>query len=99
VRDGLELVDRSRDREVDQPGWGAEDDIARLDVEVDDSFLFEIVERRGELEPERQQLLRSQGPLLPEHTREARALEVLEAEMGPGAVEHGVEAAHDHGMV
>ena len=65
---------------------------------MDDPFLFEIVERRGELQPERQQLLRFQDPLLPDHTREAGALEVLEDEMRPRAVEHGVEAAHDDGM-
>ena len=71
VGDGGELVDRSGDREVDQPGRGAEDDIARLDVEVDDPFLFEIVERRGELQPERQQLFRFQGPCF-RITRERR---------------------------
>jgi hypothetical protein len=77
---------------------GAEDDVARLDVEVDDSLLLEIVERRGELQAERQQLFRLECSLLPDHAGEARPLEVLEDEMRSGAVEHRIEPTHDHRM-
>ena len=51
------LGERAGDGQVDQARRAAHDDVARLDVEVDDALAGEVVQRGGDVQAERQELL------------------------------------------
>src|SRR4051794_609515 len=86
---------RARDAEVDQARRAAHDDVARLDVEVDDALVGQVVQRGGHVQAEREQLLERERALLGEQLVERRAVEVLEHELREAALELGAEAADD----
>ena len=50
-------LQRPGDREVDEAGWHAHDDVVGLDVEVDVAGLLHVVERARDVQRERQELL------------------------------------------
>jgi hypothetical protein len=43
-------LEAARDAEVDQPWWGSHDDVARLDVEVDELLGAEVMDRGADLQ-------------------------------------------------
>jgi hypothetical protein len=92
------LGDRARDAEVDQPRRGAHHDVLGLDVEVDHPLAGQVVQRGGDVQAERQHLLRGQGAVAEDQVAQRRAFEVLDQQMREAAAGHRVEAAHDRGM-
>ena len=56
------------------------------------------MERGGDVRGQRQHLLQRQAPVAADEAPERRALQVLDEQMGMLAVEHGVEAADNHGV-
>ena len=66
-----------------------------LDVEVDDALGGEVVQRGGDVQAEREQLLERERAAAGEELVEGRAVEVLEDEVREAAVEDGAEAADD----
>ena len=89
---GTGARERPRDAQVDQPRRPAEDDVAGLDVEVDDVLRAQVVQDAGDVERERQQLL-DRDDVAADHGGEPRPLDVLEHQVRAGAVEPRAEAA------
>ncbi len=84
------------DAEVDQPRRRAHHEVLRLDVEVQDVLGGAVVQRRGHVQPEREQLLQADGAVALEQRLQGRALQVLEQQVGEGPVGGGRERAHHH---
>jgi hypothetical protein len=89
-----ELDDRARHAQVDQARRAGHDDVARLDVEVDDALAGQVVEHRAEVERERQDLFQDQ-PVAANQRRQPRALDELEHQMRALRRRLGVEGAHE----
>jgi hypothetical protein len=73
------------------------DDVARLDVEVDDALVRQVVQHRAEVECKRHNLLEDQ-PVAADQCGEPRALDELEHQMRTGPVQIRAERAHQKRM-
>ena len=62
---------------------------------MDDALGREVVQRRGDVQRERQQLLERERPVARQQLVERRPVEVLEHQVREAAVGHGAERAHD----
>ena len=89
--DGRAVLDDERDAEIDQSRRCAHDRVRGLDVEVDDLLGAQVVDRGGELERHRDELFRWQRAITAHECGQPRSLEVLQHEMRPGPVDHGVD--------
>ena len=91
-------VEVAGDAQVDQPRRHAHHDVVRLHVEMGHALGAHVVQGRGDVERQRQQLLEGQGAAPLDQPPQGRALEVLDQQVRVRPVEHGAEAAHDHRM-
>ena len=83
--------------QVDQARRDVHDDVARLDVEVDDPFLRQVVEQGGDVHADGQELLHRQPAVL-DQTAQGRAVEILEQEVRMRPVGDDAESADEEGM-
>ena len=98
ARDARGAVERAGDAEVDQPRRHAHDDVVGLDVEVDPAGVRHVLDRRRDVQCERNELLDRQRPAAADERAQRRALEVLDQHVGMRSGKHRVVPADEHGM-
>ena len=84
-----------RDAEVDQSRGCGHDDVARLDVEVDDPLRGQVMQGRADVQRQGQQLLEAQS-VAADQGGEPRPVDELEHQMRALAVQLRAERAHEH---